>query len=133
MSNRTLYRLFGTLSVSSLAWLGWNMGNPESDIPGCLFLHFTGVPCPSCGITHSMADIVQLRFADAVHDNILGFPATAMLVIVSLLILTDIAFKKQYFISCYRRMEIILQKNFVLSSFLVVLVTINWAYHIMTQ
>ncbi len=133
MRSRNLYRLFGTLSVASITWLGWNISNPASDLPGCLFRLVTGIPCPSCGITHSMMDIVQLRFSDAIYDNILGFPATIMLAIVPLLIITDIAFRKQYFIICYRRMESVLQRNSLLAGLLVILVALNWAYLIIQQ
>src|SRR5688572_7649310 len=133
MSDRNLYRLFGFLSVASISWLGWNIGNPGTDIPGCLFRYVTGIPCPSCGITHSMMDILQFRFTDAIQDNILGFPATAMLAIVSLLIITDLVFRKNYFVNCYRKMEFVLQRNNLLAGFLVALVALNWAYLIMQQ
>ncbi len=80
-----------------------------------------------------MMDIAQLRFSDAIYDNILGFPATIMLAIVPLLIITDIVFRKQYFITCYRKMEFVLQRNSLLAGFLVVLVVLNWAYLIIQQ
>ena len=126
--NISLYRLFGSLSVLALTWLAWNLHNPENEIPGCLFHHVTGIPCPSCGITHSMMDIVQFRFTEAAKDNILGFPATAMLAVVPFLIITDSVFRKNYFIRCYRGMEAFLQKHLLFTTLLVLLILINWFY-----
>jgi hypothetical protein len=76
-------------------------------------------------------DICNFRFAEAVQSNILGFPATAMLAIVPLLIVTDVTFRKQNFITCYRRMETFLHKNQLLAAMLAVLILVNWIYLIL--
>lgn len=34
-------------------------------LPPCAFLHFTGIPCPSCGLTTSFAHAAHLRFYEA--------------------------------------------------------------------
>jgi hypothetical protein len=34
-------------------------------LPPCAFLHFTGIPCPSCGLTTSVAHAARLHFAEA--------------------------------------------------------------------
>lgn len=34
-------------------------------LPPCAFLHFTGVPCPSCGLTTSVAHAVRLHFYES--------------------------------------------------------------------
>jgi uncharacterized protein DUF2752 len=34
-------------------------------LPPCAFLHFTGIPCPSCGLTTSFAHAARLHFYEA--------------------------------------------------------------------
>lgn len=34
-------------------------------LPSCAFLHLTGVPCPSCGLTTSFAHAARLHFFEA--------------------------------------------------------------------
>ena len=46
-----------------------------------LFRQVTGIPCPSCGTTHAILSITKGNFRQALDENILGFPATLMLVI----------------------------------------------------
>jgi hypothetical protein len=42
-------------------------------LPPCAFLHFTGVPCPSCGLTTSVAHAARLRFYESVITQPFGF------------------------------------------------------------
>jgi hypothetical protein len=41
-------------------------------LPPCAFLHFTGVPCPSCGLTTSVAHAAQLHFYESVITQPFG-------------------------------------------------------------
>jgi hypothetical protein len=34
-------------------------------LPPCIFLHYTGIPCPGCGLTTSFAHAARLHFYDA--------------------------------------------------------------------
>jgi hypothetical protein len=34
-------------------------------LPPCAFFHFTGIPCPSCGLTTSVAHAARLHFYEA--------------------------------------------------------------------
>lgn len=41
-------------------------------LPPCAFLHFTGVPCPSCGLTTSVAHAARLHFYESVITQPFG-------------------------------------------------------------
>ena len=40
----------------------------------CLLRHFLGIPCPGCGITHSLMAIEQMQFREAWVSNPAGLP-----------------------------------------------------------
>jgi hypothetical protein len=41
-------------------------------LPPCAFLHFTGVPCPSCGLTTSVAHAARLHFYESIATQPFG-------------------------------------------------------------
>jgi len=41
-------------------------------LPPCAFLHLTGIPCPSCGLTTSVAHAARLHFYEAVITQPFG-------------------------------------------------------------
>lgn len=52
-------------------------------LPRCLLLQFTGIPCPTCGCTRSLAAWTQLDLASAFLFNPLFFAACTALVLWS--------------------------------------------------
>jgi hypothetical protein len=42
-------------------------------LPPCVFLHLTGIPCPSCGLTTSFAHAARLHFYEAFIVQPFGF------------------------------------------------------------
>lgn len=40
---------------------------------GCFIKHFTGIPCPGCGITRALFALLRLDFASAFNYNPLIF------------------------------------------------------------
>src|SRR5262249_31354400 len=41
-------------------------------LPPCAFLHFTGIPCPGCGLTTSVAHAARLQFYEAIITQPFG-------------------------------------------------------------
>ncbi len=60
-----LYTAIGLAVGLAYAWLISKIG---FGIP-CLFKTFTGLDCPSCGISRMCLALLQLRFADAFRYN----------------------------------------------------------------
>jgi hypothetical protein len=42
-------------------------------LPPCAFLHLTGIPCPSCGLTTSVAHAAHLHFTQSIVTQPFGF------------------------------------------------------------
>lgn len=42
-------------------------------LPPCGFLHFTGIPCPGCGLTTSVTYAAHLRFYESIATQPFGF------------------------------------------------------------
>jgi uncharacterized membrane protein len=41
-------------------------------LPPCAFLHFTGIPCPGCGLTTSVAHAARLHFYESITTQPFG-------------------------------------------------------------
>ncbi|QQR90374.1 MAG: DUF2752 domain-containing protein [Myxococcales bacterium] len=50
-------------------------------LPPCGFLIWSGMPCPSCGLTTSFAHLLHLQWIEAWHANPWGFFLLATLVL----------------------------------------------------
>jgi hypothetical protein len=82
--------------VSSVVLIAARLLRPSSQgvgtheqlgLPPCAFLHFTGIPCPSCGLTTSFAHAARLHFYEALIAQPFGlilFCLTALSVPLSL-------------------------------------------------
>lgn len=42
-------------------------------LPSCTFLYFTGIPCPGCGLTTSVAHAAHLHFFESIVTQPFGF------------------------------------------------------------
>jgi hypothetical protein len=115
-------------------WVFWNVKHQtivdtHAGPDVCLFHRVTGLPCPSCGSTHSVLHIAQLHFGDALHDNPIGFLLAAGMIIFPFWILYDIASRKSSFYHFYNIMEICIRKRWV-TVMLICLFTANWVWNI---
>ena len=48
----------------------------------CMFRNVTGLPCPFCGSTRSVGNILLGEFNAALHSNLLGYVGLAFLVLL---------------------------------------------------
>ena len=132
MPKKKLYLLILAFSLAgySLIILNHYLLKMNKSTPNvCLFRQVTGIPCPSCGITHSVLSISKGNFRQALDDNVLGFPAALMLGIFPVWILVDLIRKKESFYRFYFWSESFLRKKWVAWSALSLLM-VNWGWHI---
>ncbi len=78
--DKVLY--FATSSAASLLLLVGRLLHPspgrvgtheQLGLPPCTFLHLTGIPCPGCGLTTSVAYAAHLHFFESIATQPFGF------------------------------------------------------------
>lgn len=74
LRKRDIFQRCFTLSVCSSPLIGayFLSYNERSSPFQCLFLHFTGIPCPGCGLTRSFSAIAQFNLQEALHYHLFG-------------------------------------------------------------
>lgn len=48
----------------------------------CIFKKVFNLPCPVCGLTHSINSVLHLNIAESLHFHLLGFPIVIFLLIL---------------------------------------------------
>ena len=132
MRKKTLYFFILGFALTGYAWIALNYQLLKAERPAlnvCLFKLATGLPCPSCGTTHSVISITRGNFKTAVHQNILGFPAAILLLVLPVWVLFDLILRKEHFYVFYLQVESFLRKKIVAFP-LIIFILANWAWHI---
>jgi hypothetical protein len=101
----------------------------SSSIDFCLVKQTLHIPCPSCGTTRSIVEILHGNVLIAFAINPLGFIVALLMLVLPVWISLDLFRKQQTFLNFYSLMEVYLKKmKFALP--LVVLVVLNWIWNI---
>jgi hypothetical protein len=132
MSKKQLYILVLSLSLAGYYWVFWNVRQfrmHENAIGTCLFRSVTGIPCPSCGTTHSVISILKGDFREAAMDNVLGFIVSLMLLTFPFWIVLDLIRKKSSFFGFYLKTEALLRRKWIAYP-AIILMAVNWIVNI---
>ena len=60
-----------------------------TNIP-CFFKLTIHIPCPGCGLTRALKEILKLHFIEAFNYNILSIPIFILLIIINITMIIDI-------------------------------------------
>src|SRR5262249_10810293 len=81
-TSRDQFRYFALSCSATVMLLIGRLLRPSPDgvgtheqlgLPPCAFLHFTGIPCPACGLTTSVAHATRLHFSESILTQPFGF------------------------------------------------------------
>ena len=61
-----------SLIAAVVLGLSFQLSGPPLPFPVCLFRLFTGLPCPSCGMTHAFIALGHGRPVEAFFENIMS-------------------------------------------------------------
>jgi hypothetical protein len=131
MNKKRLYLLVTSITVLGCLYVLFNVANPEKaqTLDVCLFKNVTGIPCPSCGSTHSVLNLLQLDWKRAIDDNPLGFVLLAGLLVLPFWMIYDFAAMRSTFYNFYTLAEAYARKRWVAIP-LIALVMANWMWSI---
>ena len=70
----------------------------DTKIP-CVFKNMLGISCPGCGMTRAIHEILHFNFFQSIKYNILALPLVVLGIISTPVIIYDIIFNKNIFIT----------------------------------
>lgn len=136
MKKNKLYNLVLTACFLGYSWLFFFkfFANSSSKIglTACLFKRITNIPCPSCGTTRAVQEIVQGNIISSLWINPFGLIVASIMFCAPLWIIYDYLAKKETFHTFYLKIESIIRTRKV-AFFLILLVLLNWVWNINKQ
>ncbi len=134
IKHHKLYRIVLLLAIGSISWIGlmlWQH-NLFKEITLCPIKLATGYPCPACGTSRSVFEIINGHFYDALYYNPLGYLAIIISVIIPLWVTHDLLFQKITFYNFYIKTEALLKKKIIYIP-LILLILTNWIWNLLKQ
>lgn len=131
MNSKKIYIL-----LTGLTFLGYMyilasfVGLFTEDIQGCLFHRVTGIPCPSCGSTRGMKELIKGNYSEAFAMNALCYVQALFLLLYPLLLLADLVLKKRWVCQSYVWTIRMINQPFI-TTVLILFILINWIYLIL--
>ncbi len=133
MSRSRLYTVVMLACAVGSTWLWIQNASLLPALTGdnstCLIKSISGVPCPSCGTTRSILELLDGHFITALQWNPMGIIVLLIMVISPVWILLDMLFKKESFLRYYSRAENHLKSKWIAIP-AIGLVIINWIWNI---
>ncbi|MCE1167493.1 MAG: DUF2752 domain-containing protein [Sphingobacteriia bacterium] len=122
------------LAIGSISWIGlmlWQH-NLSKEITLCPIKLTTGYPCPACGTSRSVFEIINGHFYDALYYNPLGYLAIVLSIVILPWVIYDVWYKKSSFYNFYIRIEAHLKKKVIYIP-LILLILTNWIWNLLKQ
>ena len=127
--DRSIYILLSSLSFLGLTWTFKNLIQGGGSISYCPIKYITGFPCPACGSTRSVVQIVQGDFVDGFLLNPLGYVITVFLFVIPFWVIMDITAKKNTLPKVYRQSLDTIRKRAVAIPLIITIIG-NWLWNI---
>jgi len=127
---KKLYTILSLACIAGYIWLIFTIQLELRNSGGvCLIKRVTGVPCPSCGSTRSVLNLLHGDFLKALYINPFGLIIAVIMLVLPIWIVFDIATKKRTLYDFYFRVESFIRKPAIAIP-LILLVILNWIWNI---
>jgi len=122
-------RFYWLLLTSCIAGYLWLYFSTTHSTTMCLMKNITGLPCPSCGSTRSVAAIFKGNWSDALYWNPIGILVFVIMIAVPIWMTYDALNKKMTLWSSFLYIENRLRKKAIAIP-LILLIVANWIWNI---
>jgi len=132
MTRNKLYLILTLALVAGYCWAAWAILQQDIEhttFTPCLFKNVTSLPCPACGTTRSVSEIVKGNFIKATIINPLGLIVAAFMAIAPFWIIFDVTTKRDTLFNGFLTLETTLKIRWVAIT-LISLIAINWVWNI---
>lgn len=125
-----IYLLLTGLTILGYVWVGLALGRETGEsVIVCPIKTVSGIPCPACGSTRSVIQLVQGDFWGAIQSNPFGLLIFITLIFTPLWLIYDITTKKESLWQFYQNVESFVRRKKI-AVFLILLVLANWLWNI---
>jgi hypothetical protein len=128
MNKNAIYRISWLLIFTGAAWISWNLYNPYGTPILCMFRHVTGIKCPSCGMTSGITSLLHGNINEAFFANPLSIVVLPLILLMIILLISDYLTNRDLYYKLYTKVESILQRQKLLSIFLMLTVIVSWCF-----
>lgn len=130
MKKNKLYVFLLIACFIGYCWLLFSINyEQQNNVSVCLVKNVTSIPCPSCGSTRAVSQLVKGNFLASIHTNPFGVIILVIMIVAPIWILFDFILKKNTFYQFYKKTEAIIRKK-PIAIILIFLVLLNWYWNI---
>jgi hypothetical protein len=121
-----------TAGCCLLFWLylsfiaGAELGSPGQS---CYFISLFGIPCAACGSNHAFQALIQGRWVSAFQYNPLAFVIIWLNVLISLILIYDLLFKKSIWLQLWSGIQGLFRHK-LFSYTLAAILLIHWYFNV---
>lgn len=134
VSSNRIYSVLLLACVVGYIWVYYALthSSKESGLVVCPIKQVTGFPCPSCGVTRSLVQLVHGNPGAALYLNPMGMMVGAAMLVIPFWIAADFISGNRSLLIVYNRAGDLLKKPKIAVP-LVVLLMLNWLWNIQKQ
>ena len=129
MTKKSLYIFSAIASIAGYVWLAISWADVYHGQSVCLFKRIYHIPCPACGSTRAVIELLHGNLKESFLLNPNGIILVVLMVSVPLWLIADLCRRGDSFYRFYQWVEGLLSRKSVLILFILI-VLLNWLWNI---
>lgn len=129
MTKKSLYILSAIACIAGYVWLTVSWADVYNGHSVCLFKRIYHIPCPACGSTRAVVELLHGNLKESFLLNPNGIILVALMVALPVWLIVDLCRRDDSFYRFYQWLDRVLCKRSILI-FFCLLVLLNWLWNI---